>query len=203
MTDVDVQTEQTEQVVASTPRPPSRRAVHRLARTALAGTLGGGILIALAAAAHVWFAPFVVGAAIGAVAGMRRVRARSAVLSAVVAAVGGWAAPLLWRTIAGEPVIGTARVVAALAGLPTTWSQWPTPPPSLASNSPATIASTGWLVIDVCLLVAAGQGLLGLWWARSLTGVLVARQHREKTWAADVVRRLRRLAVPDDSGRPA
>jgi hypothetical protein len=160
VTDVEVQPAT---VLASTPPQPIRQAAPPWVRTAYAGALGGGILIAAAAALHVWFAPFVVGVAIGALAGMSRVRARAAVLPTVVAAVGGWMIPLLWRAIEGQPVVATARVVAALAGLP----------------------PTGWLVIGVCLIIAAVQGLLGVWWARSLTGLLVARQHRAQTRAAD------------------
>jgi hypothetical protein len=176
VTDVEVQTEA---VGASTPQPLSRPAAYASVRTACAAALGGGILIALAAAVHVWFAPFVVGVAIGATTGMWRVRARTAVIPAVVAAVGGWAVVLLWRAVAGQPVVATAQVVAALSGLS---SIARTATPTGATN--AGLAPTGWLVIAVCLLVAAGQGLLGVWWARSLTGLPVARQHREKIVSA-------------------
>ena len=160
MTDVEVQPAT---VLASTPRSRSAKPLPRGCARPMPARSRGGILIAAAAAIHVWFAPFVVGVAIGALAGMWRVRARAAVLPTVVAAVGGWTIPLLWRAIEGQPVVATARVVAALAGLP----------------------PTGWLVIGVCLIVAAVQGLLGVWWARSLTGLLVARQHRAQTRAAD------------------
>jgi hypothetical protein len=178
VTDVEVQTET---VAASTPQPPSREPAYLSVPTASAGVLAGAILIAVAAAAHVWFAPFVVGAAIGALTGMRRVRARVAVLAAGVAAVGGWAVPLLWRAIAGQPVVATAQVVAALSGL-SSISRTATPTGATSAGE----SPTGWLVIAVCLLLAAGQGLLGVWWARSVTGLLVARHRREKVAAADV-----------------
>jgi hypothetical protein len=178
VTDVEVQRET---VAVSTAQRPSPRAAEPPLWIVCVGVLGGGILIAVAAAAHAWFAPFVVGVVIGAVTGMRRVRVRAAVLTAVVAAVGGWAAPLLWRAIAGQPVVATAQVVAALSGL-SSISRTATPTGATSAGQPP----TGWLIIAVCLLVAAGQGLLGVWWARSLTGLLVARRHRAKVGPADV-----------------
>jgi hypothetical protein len=118
---------------------------------AVLATLGGAAIVAVVAA-YVWFAPFAVGTALGCLAARWR-RARVALVCAETAALAGWAMPLVWRTIANEPVIATARVTAALAGLP-----------------PA-----GWLVIVVTLLLAAIQGLLGGWLATSLGGLLGSR----------------------------
>jgi hypothetical protein len=109
----------------------------------------GVVIVALAAAAQLWYGPFVVGAALGF---LRPVRARGATLCAVAASLLGWTAPLVWRALRGEPVVATARVAAALAGLP-----------------PA-----GWLVIAAALLVALAQGLLGVWLGRSLCSLFTA-----------------------------
>ena len=115
----------------------------------LACGAGGALLVALAAWAHLWFAPFVVGLVAGALTGARRIRGRSAFPVAAAAGLSGWALPLLWRALSGEPVAATARVVALLAGLP-----------------PA--AGT---VIAAALLVATVQSLLGAWLGRAVTGL--------------------------------
>jgi hypothetical protein len=78
----------------------------------------GAAVVAVAAEAGLWFMPFAVGLAAGLVtprAGWRAGRALAAVL---VMAAAGWGAPLVWHAVAGEPVGATARVIAALAGLP-------------------------------------------------------------------------------------
>ena len=61
-------------------------------------------------------------------------------------AAAGWAVPLAWLAGQGRPVGATARVVAALAGLP----------PHAA------------VAIAVTLLVAVLQALAGLWLGWSL-----------------------------------
>src|SRR5207302_4775023 len=81
---------------------------------ALAG-LAGAVACALAAAAGLWFVPFVAGVAIGALSSRRRVS--RGLLAAVLAAL-GWVGPLLWEGWQGVPIVATARVAAALAGLP-------------------------------------------------------------------------------------
>jgi hypothetical protein len=106
------------------------------------------IIIAIGAAAGWWFLPFAAGLGIGLAAGNRSLR--SVLSSALAVAVVGWAAPLSWQAAHGAAVVATARVVAALAGLP---------------------ASAG-LVIGVTLLVSAIQALTGVWLSsaiRSLT----------------------------------
>ena len=103
-------------------------------------------MIAGAAALGWWFVPFLAGLAGGAAARYGRWRKRAAVPAAVVVAAAGWALPLAWLAAEGRPVGATARVVAALAGLP----------PHAA------------VAIAVTLLVAVLQALAGLWVGWSL-----------------------------------
>ncbi|MFJ4190560.1 hypothetical protein [Kitasatospora sp. NPDC089509] len=116
-------------------------------------TVGGFAPVALATDAQWWFAPFVVGLGLGLVTAWRgspmRTRLRTALLITLLATTAGWALPLLLRAAAGEPVVGTARTTAALAGLP----------------------ALGWLLIAVTLLLAALQGLTGLWLGRAAAGL--------------------------------
>lgn len=148
VTDVDIHEVAVTSTAAAAPR-------HGLpARTALPATVGGAVLLALAAVAHLWFAPFAIGTALGCLVALRRARTRVALGCAVAAALAVWAAPLLWRAIAGEPVVATARVVAALAGLP----------------------PIGWIVIVLTVLIAAIQGLLGAWLGTSVCRLFVRRR---------------------------
>ena len=112
--------------------------------------LAAAVLIALGAAAGWWFLPFLAGLAGGAAARYGRWRLRVALPAAALVAAAGWAIPLGWQAVHGAPVRATARVVAALAGLP--------PHASVA--------------IVVTLVVAAAQALAGLW----LTWALIPRQ---------------------------
>jgi len=112
----------------------------------LLGCLGAVAVIAAAAAIGWWFVPFLAGLAGGAAARAGRWRKRVAVPAAVVVAAAGWAVPLAWLDWQGRPVGATARVVAALAGLP----------------AHAAVA------IAVTLLVAVLQALAGLWLGWSL-----------------------------------
>ena len=73
-------------------------------------------------------------------------RLRTALLATVVVAALGWAVPLGWQAWHTGAVRATARVVAALAGLP--------------AHSSVGIAAT--------LLVAVLQALAGLWLGRAL-----------------------------------
>ncbi|MFD8756161.1 hypothetical protein ACFV0O_35060 [Kitasatospora sp. NPDC059577] len=97
-----------------------------------------------------WHLPFLSGLAIGTATAVRGLRARTAVLAGTAAVLAGWGAPLGWRAASGEAVAGTARTVAALAGLP-----------ALAS-----------LVIAVTLLLGLLQALLGVWLGRTATAAL-------------------------------
>ena len=121
------------------------------AALALPATLvGAAALVAVGSLWSLWCLPFVVGLPVGAVTAVRGLRARTAVLVAAVAAVAGWGTPLLWRVASGEAVAGTARTVAALAGLP-----------ALAS-----------LVVAVTLRIGLVQALLGVWLGRAAAAAL-------------------------------
>jgi hypothetical protein len=93
-----------------------------------------------------WFMPFVAGLAGGIASHLGRWRLRTALLATVVVAALGWAVPLGWQAWHTGAVRATARVVAALAGLP--------------AHSSVGIAAT--------LLVAVLQALAGLWLGRAL-----------------------------------
>ena len=109
----------------------------------LLGCLAAVAVIAAATMIGWWFMPFAVGLAGGIASHLGRWRLRTALLATVVVAALGWAVPLGWH--AGT-VRATARVVAALAGLP--------------AHSSVGIAAT--------LLVAVLQALAGLWLGRAL-----------------------------------
>jgi hypothetical protein len=109
----------------------------------LAGFAACAALLALGARVGLWFGPFVAGI----VAGAGPWRVRSALGLVVLAAAVGWAAALWWPAISGAPVGPTARVVAALAGLP----------PYAAVG----VAGT--------LLVGIAQAVVGFWLARAVT----------------------------------
>ena len=115
----------------------------------LLGAVAAAVLIALGAAAGWWFLPFVAGLAAGAAARYGRWRLRAALPAAALVAAIGWAIPLGWQALHGAPVRATARVVAALAGLP--------------PHAVVAIAAT--------LVVAVLQALAGLW----LTWTLIPR----------------------------
>ncbi|HUY50495.1 MAG TPA: hypothetical protein VMV92_33110 [Streptosporangiaceae bacterium] len=110
------------------------------------GCLAAVAAIAAGAAAGWWFLPFLAGLAGGIAARSGRWRLRAALLALAVVAAVGWAVPLCWAAWRGAPIGATARVVAALAGLP--------------AHAPVAIAST--------LLVAVIQALAGCWLTWSL-----------------------------------
>jgi hypothetical protein len=135
------------------PRPPARRrpsfASHRSPRRAalwLVGCAVAAVPIAAAAELGLWFVPFIVGLVAGAITRRTSWRKRSAVPAVAVAAAVGWAAPLCWSALVGAPEGATARVIAALAGIP----------PHAAVGVAAT------------LLIAVIQALAGLWLAAAL-----------------------------------
>jgi hypothetical protein len=110
-----------------------------------------GCLVAIAAIAGGaaigwWFVPFLAGLAGGIASRLGGWRMRATLLATVLVAVAGWAIPLCWQAASGQPVGATARVVAALAGLP----------------AYAAVA------IVVTLLVAVIQALAGLWLGRAV-----------------------------------
>jgi hypothetical protein len=112
----------------------------------LALVVVGTAVIAAGALAGLWWMPFAVGAVTGAVTAAGRWWLRGALLAVVLMALAGWAVPLAWPALHGVPVAGTARVVAALAGLP--------------GGAAAGLA--------LALLVGLIQALAGLWLGRTL-----------------------------------
>jgi hypothetical protein len=112
----------------------------------LLGCLAAAVLIALGAAVGWWFLPLLAGLAGGVAARYGRWRLRVALPAAALVAAAGWSIPLGWQAAHGAPVRATARVVAALAGLP--------------AHASVAIAAT--------LLVAVLQALAGLWLAWAL-----------------------------------
>jgi hypothetical protein len=101
------------------------------------------VILGFGAALGLWFLPFVAGLA----AGIAPWRARRALALVVLAVVVGWGAALWWPALSGAPAGATARVLAALAGLP----------PHAAVGVAAT------------LLVGVLQGLVAVWLARAVT----------------------------------
>jgi len=101
------------------------------------------VILAFGAALGLWFLPFVAGIA----AGIAPWRARRALALVVLAVAAGWGAALWWPALFGAPAGATARVLAALAGLP----------PHAAVGVAAT------------LLVGILQAVVALWLARAAT----------------------------------
>jgi hypothetical protein len=137
--------------VASPPvplRPSFTRPRHRGPTSAwLLAALAGTAVIGAGTAAGLWWLPFVVGLLAGLANRLGGWRARVLAITVTVMAIAGWAIPLGWPALHGEPVGATARVIAALAGLPA-------------------LATTG---VILTLAVAVVQALAGLWLGRALT----------------------------------
>lgn len=123
--------------------PPSHRGPLSAWILAL---LAGTAVVAAGALAGLWFVPFVAGLAAGVAVRFGRWRLRVTLLATVAMAAIGWGAALCWQAAGGEPTGATARVLAALAGLP--------------ANAAVGVAAT--------LLVAVLQALAGAWLGRAL-----------------------------------
>ena len=120
----------------------------------LAIVLAGALVIAVTAELGLWFIPFLAGLALGLIAPRRGWRLRHTLPAVLVMTLIGWGVPLYWPAVVqSQPVGATARVIAALAGLPP-------------------YASTGVLVT---LLVAVLQVVAGLWLGRALAPRAPAR----------------------------
>jgi hypothetical protein len=116
--------------------------------------LAGTLIIAVTAELGWWFVPFLAGLAVGLIAPRWDWRLRHTIPAVLIMTLVGWGAPLYWPAVVqSQPVGGTARVIAALAGLPA-------------------YAFTGVLVT---LLVAVLQAVVGLWLGRALTPRALAR----------------------------
>jgi hypothetical protein len=89
---------------------PRRSALWWLAAGVVTAVIAGfGAVLGL------WFLPFVAGVAAGLAP---RWRTRSALGLVILAVAAGWGAVLWWGALSGAPAGATARVIAALAGLP-------------------------------------------------------------------------------------
>jgi hypothetical protein len=128
-------------------RPSFTRPRHRgpLSLWLLGCAAGAGIILA-GAIAGLWFMPFIVGLLAGLVSRIGSWRWRVLLLAAAAMAVAGWGIPLWWPAVRGQPAGATARVIAALAGLP----------PHAAT------------AIGVTLLIGVVQALVGSWLGRAL-----------------------------------
>jgi hypothetical protein len=119
----------------------------------LAVVLAGAVAIAVTADFGLWFVPFVAGLVTGLGAQRAGWRLRHTVPAVLVMAAAGWGAPLLWQAVRGAPVGATARVVAALAGLP---------PHAMIG-------------VVLTLLIAALQAAVGLWLGCAVMGISSSR----------------------------
>jgi hypothetical protein len=113
----------------------------------LLGLLAGAFLIMAGAAAGWWFAPFAAGLLAGAANWIGAWSVRVALPAVAAMAAIGWAVPLWWSAVHGQPAGAVAREVAALIGLPG-------------------YAAVGMLLT---VLVAAAQGIVGYWLGRAVT----------------------------------
>jgi hypothetical protein len=128
----------------SPPRPfvPSFLPRHRGPVSAwVLGGLAGAAAIAGGASAGLWFVPFIIGVLAGFAMFLGRWRLRVTLPAAAAMAVAGWGVPLGLAARSGRPEGATARVAAALLGLP----------PHAAAG------------IALTLLVGAVQALVGAW----------------------------------------
>jgi hypothetical protein len=129
-------------------RPRFVRPVHR-GPTALwlLALVIGVLLIWAGAVVGWWFMPFGCGVLAGLANRYGGWRIQALVPAVALMAVAGWAIPLCFEALRGQPYWGTARVIAALLGLP----------------------ASGALAIALTLLLGAAQALVGLWLGRALT----------------------------------
>jgi hypothetical protein len=137
---------------AAAPKPPKPRVPRhpafgpRRRRGPVLGWLVGwaatAALLGLGAVLGLWWLPFLAGVA----AGAGPWRARPALALAVLAAAVGWAAALWWPALSGAPAGATARVIAALAGLP----------------------PHAWIAVAATLLLGLVQAAVAFWLARSV-----------------------------------
>jgi hypothetical protein len=109
----------------------------------LTACVAAAALLGLGARFGLWFGPFLAGMA----AGAGPWRARPALGLVVLAVAAGWGAALWWPALSGAPTGATARVVAALAGLP----------PHAAVGVAATLG------------VGIAQAVVAFWLARAVT----------------------------------
>jgi hypothetical protein len=128
------------------PRRPSFR-VRRSRGPVLGWLLGcaaAAALLGAGAGFGLWWLPFPAGLA----AGTGPWRARSVLGLVVLAVAVGWGAALWWPALSGAPAGATARVIAALAGLP----------------------PHAWVAVAATLLLGIAQTAVAFWLARAVRG---------------------------------
>ena len=129
-------------------RPTFIRPDHRWpVSTWLLGLLAGALIIMAATVAGWWFMPFVVGVLAGLANWIGAWRTRVAVPAVAAMTAAGWAAPLWYGVLRGQPYGAVARVIAAMLGLPG-------------------YAAVG---MGLTLLVAVVLALAGYWAGRAVT----------------------------------
>jgi hypothetical protein len=129
-------------------RPRFIRPDHRWpTSTWLLGLLAGGLSIMATALAGLWFIPFLVGVVAGLANWIGAWRTIVAVPAVAVMAAVGWAAPLWFGVLRGQPYGAVARVIAAMLGL--------------GGHAAAGMAVT--------VLVAVVLALAGYWAGRAVT----------------------------------
>jgi hypothetical protein len=106
----------------------------------------GMLLIWAGAVVGWWFMPFGCGLLAGLFNRYGGWRIRTLVPAVALMAVAGWAIPLCFQALRGQPYWGTARVIAALVGLP----------------------ASAALAIALTLLLGVLEALAGLWLGRAL-----------------------------------
>lgn len=110
--------------------------------------LAGALVIAGGAEIGLWFVPFLAGLAVGLFLAGRDWRLRHTLPAVLVMALLGWGVPLYWPAVVqGQPAGATARVIAALVGVP-----------------PHAVFG-----VVFTLLVAVLQAVIGLWLGRAAT----------------------------------
>ena len=110
--------------------------------------LTGALVIAAGAELGLWFVPFLAGLAVGLFLARRDWRLRHTLPAMLAMALIGWGVPLYWPAVVqGQPAGATARVIAALAGVP----------------------PYAFVGVLVTLLVAVLEAVVGLWLGRALS----------------------------------
>lgn len=129
-------------------RPRFARSYHRWpTSTWLLGLAAGVVLIVAGGLLSWWFMPFAAGVLAGLANRIGRWPMVVALPAVAIVAVLGWAVPIAWSLLQGQPYVAVARVIAALLGLPA---------------NPA-------VGIAVTLSIAAVQVVAGYWLGRALT----------------------------------
>jgi hypothetical protein len=124
---------------------PARRSLWWLLATALAIAA-----VSVGAAHGFWYLPLIAGTLLGLVTNQRRLGAALTAGAVMVAGPVSWGLVLLWMSLRGASVGATARIVAAVSGLP-----------------PLAVVT-----VALTLLVALLQAAAGLWLGRAVARII-------------------------------